>query len=130
MSQMIINHRGIKPKKSSTPREANWINCGTPDDAFLAYLSMFRYAFGRMTYMPSTIIDIIKANASRLTLRTLEQLDRELTEAAEAYERLFAGKDKVSSNYGMECDRTKWLNFHAWVKEQINLHLSGNPAGK
>ena len=101
-----------------------WINCGNADNAHLAYIAMFRYAFGRMTYMPSTIISIIKANAARLTLRTLEQLDRELDEAAQDYERRYANHPDTQGlitggNYGMECDRRNWLSFHQWVKEQI-----------
>lgn len=93
------------------------IRCGDPDNAMLAYMAMFRYAFGRMTYMPSTVIGIIKANADTLTMSTLELLDRDLTDEAKRYERLYKGKS--SSNYGWECDRQLWLAFHAWVKEQI-----------
>lgn len=100
------------------------IRCGNPDNAKLAYMAMFRYAFGRMTYMPSTVIGIIKANADTLTISTLELLDRDLTEEAERYERVYNGQS--SSNYGMECDRELWLAFHAWVKKQIeNLKENG-----
>jgi hypothetical protein len=45
-------------------------------------MAMFRYAFGRMTYMPSTVIEIIKANADTLTAQTLGLLDRDLTDEA------------------------------------------------
>ena len=93
------------------------IRCGNTDDAKLAYMAMFRYAFGRMTYMPSTVIGIIKANAEFLTTSTLELLDRDLTDEANRYERLYKGKS--SSNYGWECDRQLWLAFHEWVKNQI-----------
>ncbi len=93
------------------------IRCGNPDDAKLAYMAMFRYAFGRMTYMPSAIIGIIKANAKHLTTATLELLDRDLTEEADRYERLYKGKS--TSNYGWECDRECWLSFHEWVKDEI-----------
>lgn len=93
------------------------IRCGNPDNAKLAYMAMFRYAFGRMTYMPSMVIDIIKANADTLTRQTLELLDRDLTDEAKRYERLYKGKS--SSNYGWGCDRQRWLAFHEWVKEQI-----------
>jgi len=93
------------------------IRCGNPDDAKLTYMAMFRYAFGRMTYMPSTVIGIIKANADTLTMSTLELLDRDLTDEANRYDRLY--KREPTSNYGQECDRQLWLAFHAWVKEQI-----------
>lgn len=93
------------------------IDCGTPNHAHLAYIAMFRYAFGRMTYMPSVVIDIIKRNAERLTDRTLDQLNMELTDEAKRYERMYKGKS--TSNYGWECDRDLWLGFHKWVKDEI-----------
>lgn len=106
-------------RKPRTPKQdpQSIIRCGNPDDAKLAYMAMFRYAFGRMTYMPSTVIGIIKANADTLTMSTLELLDRDLTDEAKRYERLYKGKS--DSNYGWEIDRQLWLAFHAWVKEQI-----------
>lgn len=93
------------------------IHCGNSDDAKLAYMAMFRYAFGRMTYMPSTVIGIIKANADTLTMPTLELLDRDLTDEANRYDRLY--KREPTSNYGQECDRQLWTAFHEWVKKQI-----------
>lgn len=106
-------------RKPRTPKQdpQSVIRCGNPDDAKLAYMAMFRYAFGRMTYMPSTVIDIIKANADTLTMSTLELLDSDLTDEAKRYERVYKGQS--TSNYGQECDRQLWLAFHAWVKEQI-----------
>lgn len=93
------------------------IRCGNEDDAKLAYMAMFRYAFGCMTYMPSTVIGIIKANADTLAMSTLELLDRDLTDEAKRYERLY--KSEPTSNYGQEFDRQLWLAFHEWVKKQI-----------
>lgn len=106
-------------RKPRTPRQdpKSVIRCGNPDNAKLAYMAMFRYAFGRITYMPSTVIGIIKANADSLTMPTLELLDRDLADEARRYERLYKGKP--TSNYGWECDRQLWLAFHEWVKEQI-----------
>ena len=92
------------------------INCGNEDDAYLAYLSIFRYCFGRMTYMPSVCVYIFKMNAEYLTKRTLDQIDTEWIEEARRYERVY--KDKPTSNYGMDCDRELWIAFHEWVKEQ------------
>lgn len=106
-------------RKPRTPKQdpQSVIRCGNPDDAILMYMAMFRYAFGCMTYMPSTVIGIIKANADTLTMSTLELLDRYLTDAANRYERLYKGQS--TSNYGQECDRQLWLAFHEWVKNQI-----------
>ena len=93
------------------------IDCGSPMDAKIAVMSMFRYAFGRRTYVPSAIIRIIKLNANSLGDTTLNLLDRELGEAAEEYERLY--KDENLSNYGDRYERAEWIAFHEWVKSEI-----------
>ena len=98
-------------------QESSVIDCGTSSDAKIAVMSMFRYAFGRRTYVPSAIIRIIKLNAKSLDDTTLNLLDRELSEAAEEYERLY--KDENQSNYGDHYDRAEWLAFHEWVKIEI-----------
>lgn len=107
----------MRKPRTPKPDPQSIIRCGNPDDAMLAYMAMFRYVFGRMTYLPSTVIDIIKANADTLTMPTLELLDRDLTYEANKYDRLY--KREPTSNYGQECDRQLWLAFHAWVKKQI-----------
>ncbi|MBQ5795094.1 MAG: hypothetical protein IIW14_03775 [Kiritimatiellae bacterium] len=95
------------------------IRCGNADDAYLAYMAMFRYAFGRMTYMPDVVIEIIKRNEKYLTDRVLMSLNTELAEEAARYERRYKDTPNCGGNYGMECDRQSWLAFHAWVREQI-----------
>lgn len=105
-------------KTKTNPRTV--IRCGSEADAKLAYIAMFRYAFGRMTYMPSVVIGIIKANADTLTTDILELFDRELTDEAERYERVWRGNRGIMSNYGMECDRKTWLAFHEWVKNKLS----------
>lgn len=110
----------MKRKPKQDPQSI--IRCGDADNAKLAYMAMFRYAFGRMTYMPSVVIDIIKANSDTITTQTLELLDRDLTDEAKRYERVY--KEKFTSNYGMECDRRIWLAFHGWVKDEIEKRNS------
>lgn len=110
----------MKRKPKQDPQSI--IRCGDANNAKLAYMAMFRYAFGRMTYMPSVVIDIIKANADTITTQTLELLDRDLTDEAKRYERVY--KEKSTSNYGMECDRHIWLAFHEWVKDEIEKRNS------
>ena len=101
-------------KRNSRP---NVIDCGSPTDVRIAVMAMFRYAFGRRTYVPSAIIRIIEANAKSLDDGTLRLLDKELQEAAEDYERLY--KDENVSNYGDPCDQAQWIAFHEWVKSEI-----------
>lgn len=103
--------------KKNNPK--TMIHCGTPDNAKLAYMAMFRYAFGRETYMPNAVIEIIKANAENLTDVTLALLDRDLTSEALYYEREYKGKGKAHSNYGLEIDRVAWQGFHSWVKDEL-----------
>lgn len=96
------------------------INCGNGDEAYLAYVAMFRYAFGRMTYMPDVVIGIIKRNKENIPDCALELINTELEEEADRYERVYKDKtDEPYTNYGMECDRKDWLAFHEWIKEQI-----------
>ena len=101
------------------------IYCGNADDAYLAYMAMFRYAFGRMTYMPSVVIGIIKRNAENIPDRALNLINTELAEEADRYERQYKNVPNCGSNYGHECDRKNWLAFHEWVKEQINKRKEG-----
>lgn len=110
----------VKASKHNLPTKStngHIIDCGNPDHATLAYMAMFRYAFGRMTYMPGVVIDIIKHNGERLTDKCLELLDRDLTDEVRRYEEVW--KDKPTSNYGMEYDRNLWLDFHTWVRGEI-----------
>ena len=105
------------------------IYCGNADDAYLAYMAMFRYAFGRMTYMPGVVIGIIKRNRENIPDRALNLINTELAEEADRYERIYKDhpetSDMCGSNYGMECDRKNWLAFHEWVKEQIRKRKEG-----
>ena len=95
------------------------IFCGNADYAYLAYMAMFRYAFGRITYMPGVVIEIIKRNKDNIPDRALNLINTELAEEADRYERIYKENYEHGSNYGMECDREAWLVFHEWIKEQI-----------
>lgn len=101
------------------------IYCGSENRAYLAYMAMFRYAFGRMTYMPGVVIGIIKRNKENIPDRALMLINTELAEEADRYERICKEHHEHGSNYGMECDRKDWLAFHEWVKEQINKRKEG-----
>jgi hypothetical protein len=95
------------------------IYCGNGDDAYLAYAAMFRYAFGRMTYMPDAVIGIIKRNKENIPDCALKLINTELEEEADRYERVYKEHHEHGSNYGRECDRKAWITFHEWIKEQI-----------
>ena len=117
-------------------KDKSVIHCGNPQDADLAYMAMFRYAFGRMTYMPSVIQGIIMRNADRLTDKCLALLDRELTDEEERYESCYKDNKQLrelgitTTNYGMDFDREGWLRFHKFIKEQIKMREQAIKGGE
>lgn len=76
----------------------------------------------RRDYEDMKVNRLYLPTAEHLTDRTLNELDIELTDEAQRYERLYKGKP--TSNYGMDCDRRDWLSFHEWVKEKIGERIA------
>ncbi|MBO0602747.1 hypothetical protein I2483_13850 [Sporosarcina sp. E16_3] len=66
----------------------------------------FRYALGRMSYAPSTIMDNIKANINDLSTGDIQAYIREVAEC---------------ENYGMEMDKTSWLGFKAYLENELKI---------
>lgn len=65
----------------------------------------FRYALGRMTYAPSTVIDNIKANIKNIRTNDIEVYIKEINEC---------------NNYGMEIDKKCWLNLKNYLEDELN----------
>ena len=65
-----------------------------------------RYAIGRRTYVPSSIIAFIMPILSKLDDRTIHCFDQDIVDA------------KYSGGYGDECDERDWMNFHEAVKAE------------
>jgi hypothetical protein len=76
----------------------------------LGFLSIYalRYCVGRMTYMPSTIIDATKANWELLQIHDRQQIQNDVQTAI------------TTRHLGMACDRKTWLSFNEWLAENIN----------
>lgn len=64
----------------------------------------FRYALGRMTYAPSTVIDNIKFNLDKIPSHEIELYIREIEEF---------------ENYGMDCDVKTWTSFLKFLKIEL-----------
>ena len=65
----------------------------------------FRYALGRMTYAPYTITENIKANIDNVSTGDIKLYIKEIKEC---------------SNYGMKFDEKYWLEFVAFLEEELN----------
>jgi D-mannonate dehydratase len=65
----------------------------------------FRYALGRMTYAPTSVMDNIKANIKDISTADIEKYIKEIKECKE---------------YGMEIDRQNWLSFLDYLKSELD----------
>jgi hypothetical protein len=76
----------------------------------LGFLSIYalRYCVGRMTYMPSTIVNATKENWELLHSHDHQQIQNDVQTAI------------ATRHLGMACDRETWLNFNKWIVENIN----------
>lgn len=65
-----------------------------------------RYALGRMTFAPLTVIDNIKHNIDLFTAEDLKWMIKEIDEQA-------------NFGYGMDCDEKTWLGFRGYLEGKI-----------
>lgn len=73
-----------------------------------------RYCVGRISYMPTLIIDATKDNWKHLTSADKEIIKRDVVEAIQ------------SRNLGMSCDIKAWEDFHQWLLENT-IDLEDRP---
>lgn len=64
----------------------------------------FRYALGRMSYAPSTVMDNIKENIDKISTGDIQAYIREIGEC---------------ENYGMTMDETHWLDFKVYLENEL-----------
>lgn len=64
----------------------------------------FRYALGRMSYAPITVIDNIKANIDNISTGDIKAYIKEINEC---------------QNFGMEMDKIEWLKFKDYLEEEL-----------
>jgi hypothetical protein len=65
-----------------------------------------RYCFGRVSYMPSLVVDATKSNWHLLSQNDINTIEKDLLEA-------------LSNRYsGMDCDAKMWNSFLQWISEK------------
>ena len=78
----------------------------------------FRYALGRRTYAVSMVVDEVLGVWDEITLRTQEQMVREILEA-EARDKHFEENElALFSHLGHDMDKTEWFKIVAKFKEE------------
>ncbi len=66
-----------------------------------------RYALGRMTFAPMTVVKNIKRNIDFFTPYQIEMLIKDIEE------------QKDFGGYGMECDKKVWMDFKDYLKNKL-----------
>ncbi len=69
----------------------------------------FRYALGRMSYAPSTVMDNIQTNIKKISDGDIKQYIKEINEC---------------EHYGMEMDERHWLEFKQFLEKELENRLS------
>lgn len=72
-------------------------------------LYSLRYALGRQTFAPITVIDNIKHNIELFSKESLQMIIRDI-------------KEQASLGYGMDCDKQQWLGFIEYIQERIDKY--------
>lgn len=73
-----------------------------------------RYALGRMTFAPITVIENIKHNIDLLNENDIKLLIKDIEE------------QKDFGGYGMNCDEKVWMDFKNYLKSLLVLRESEN----
>jgi hypothetical protein len=66
----------------------------------------FRYAIGRQTFAPTTVMENIKCNIKNVSVGDIKAYIREI-------------KEQESYGYGMECDKRDWLSFIDYLENEL-----------
>ena len=97
-----------------------------PDDVHVILISAMRYTFGRQTYMPHTIVEIIKQKWSSLSHATKYVILQDVRDEINTYERLLdiynereeTDEHSKPMTLGDAIDANMWYGFYKWLIEQ------------
>ena len=107
-------HQALR-KLAGDVNDEDKIYIDASDDEFGLMLNCaIRYAMGRETYMPHAVMDFIKPLLSKLTVKTLACMNRDLNQPE-----LFGGlgHEKI--------DAPRWVEFHKEVKKALERRGEG-----
>lgn len=76
----------------------------------LTILGCFRYSLGRMTYMPSHTVYMIKQHPEIFTKQDWQRFIDEIDDC---------------SNLGMDCDKETWNELKKFAKHQLHYSKDG-----
>lgn len=79
-----------------------------PSDTGTIAICALRYCYGRRTYMPSLVIEWVKANWEALPPNDQAIIKKDL-----------AGELRAGRGMGDECDKREWEGFLAWLEEKL-----------
>ncbi len=101
-------------------RKKSLITITDETDLHLFICTSFNYCFGRCTYVTAWFPRFVKDHAGEIPAHTLRILEQRLDEAARDFPKWKDSLEKYHrSNYGEECDRESWLEFHKWLKVEL-----------
>lgn len=78
-----------------------------PKDTGTIAVCALRYCVGRRTYMPSLVIDWVKANWEFLSVADRQVIYHDTRKAIAS-----------GLSLGHDCDRDTWLEFQVWLNNQ------------
>jgi len=81
----------------------------TKEDFRLVMLGCMRYSLGRMTYMPSVTVQVIKNNKDIFRWQDWKRMIKEIDEC---------------DNLGMDCDIKTWTEFKDFCYEQLGVKVN------
>ena len=69
-----------------------------------------RYALGRQTFAPSTVVENIKHNIDLVSVHDMGIMIRDIEQHGDLDEKA----------YGMECDKQTWMSFKKYLENEID----------
>lgn len=84
------------------------------DDSLMC-LCAFRYAIGRMTYVPRHVVEFLETHWELVDTNNRACILRDLEDEIERDDRDRAQNGKYFA-LGHDCDRETWVGFRDWIK--------------
>jgi hypothetical protein len=83
----------------------------------LMCLCAFRYAIGRMTYVPSHVVRFLKANWPKIDSVSRDCITRDLRDEIHRDDMSRERDCNAWHPLGHDCDRNMWVEFNRWIED-------------